>query len=616
MKTNLSEVPLKHILGVYSQLPAGSSKEEFETLVSKQLKPLLTMVYNISDIKLLFRLGISEYDYLETFYPEINMLINELCRRGQMEILTSSYCDVILSLIPSHERATQIEKTTTYIRKHFSRKPRGLWFYNQVFNPTAIPVVGLCGLDYVVISTYNQITNITEANKPFYTDELGKDVLVIPSDDRFSKLTSELYLGGLSLDRYLSECAKAAKETTGPISTIMLNMNQLMATDRSEKVYKTIYENLEGECTLPSIFIQENEIGKTHYLPNGLYGRDYSIDSSTSINQLIYDNPMLSRNYGVVNMLRDVIRESKKTIDGRKNIDNLLMMASCSSLYFPNECKTPAILRYSNRFACEIESTLANTPGISFPEETDVDFDRVKEFLIVNKSGISYLNRKGAVLSRHTIPSALFDLAFHSGEGMFVDSFIPTGAVATNKNETRLVSQNYEVTPLDKKNSDFFAKAPTVSLGKISVSLTKRFKFRQSNMIIEVEIENLSDIRLKGFTYVNTINLGLPVRCACTSPEGEIPDGGSATTQSVTLSDRHCPFTVQFVMGEDVVISRNDFEMKTHTWLGDKSFYEYTQLRIQKQLSLGPYEACRLTIGFKTEKRKEKHNDTTEQSAP
>ena len=137
---------MKYILGVYSQLPAGSSKEEFDTLVSKQLKPLLTMVYNTSGLKLLFRLSITEYDFLETYYPEINMLINELSRRGQMEILTSSYYDVILSLIPSHERSSQIEKTTTYIRQHFSKKPRGLWFYNQVFNPTTIPVVGLCAI--------------------------------------------------------------------------------------------------------------------------------------------------------------------------------------------------------------------------------------------------------------------------------------------------------------------------------------------------------------------------------------------------------------------------------------------------------------------------------------
>ena len=585
-------------------------------MVSKQLKPLLTMVYNKKDLKLLFRLSIAEFDYLETFYPEINMLINELTRRSQMEILTSSYYDVILSLIPTHERASQVEKTTTYIRKHFSRKPRGLWFYNQVFNPTSIPVVGLCGLDYVVISTYNQISNSVESTKPFYTDEMGKDVLVFPIDDRFSKLTSDLYNGNINLEKYLSDCEKSARETKGPISTIMLNMDQLMGTDGSSEVYKRIYDNLEGECTLPSIFIQENEIGKTHYLPTGLYGRDYSIGKATSINQIIYDNPMLSRNYGVVNMLRDVIRDSKKTIDGRKNIDNLLMMASSSSLYFPNECSTPSIRRNTNRFACEIEATLSGISNATFPQETDVDFDRVKELLVMNKNGITYLNKKGAVISRYTVPSALFDLAFHSGDGLFADSFIANATTQSNKTETRLVSQTYEVTPLDKKNTDFFAKAPAVNLGKIPVSLTKRYKFRQSNLILEVEIENLSDTKLKGYTYVNTINLALPVRCQCTCQESEIADGESSTTQSILMSDKACPFTVSILLGESLPVSRTDFDVKTRTWLGDKSFYEYTQLRIQKQLSLEPYEVCRLSIGFRTEKRKEKHNDTTEQSAP
>ena len=607
---------MKYIIGAYSQLPVGSSKEEFETLVSRQLKPLLTMIYNNSDMKLLFRLSIAEFDYLESYYPEINMLISELCRRGQIEILSSSYYDVILSMIPSHERSSHIEKTTTYIRKHFSKKPKGLWFYNQVFNPTTIPVVGLAGLNYIVISTYNQISNSIESNRPFYTEELGKEVLVFPSDDRYSKLTADLYRGNLTVDKYFLEIPKLLAEKSGALSTIMLNLDQLMATEGSSDAFKILFSKAGSDCTLPSIYSQENEIVKTHFLPTGLYGRDYYIGKSTSINQLIYDNSMLSRHYGLVNMLRDVLHESRKTLDDRKNLDNLMMMASCSSLYFPNECCTPSVLRQTNKFACEIEATLAADSSCPLPLETDLDFDRVKEFLVAGKSSIAYLSRKGGVLSRFTIPFALFDIAFHGGEGLFVDSFIPSGGTTKGKGETRLVSKTYEVTPLDKRNFDFFAKAPIISLGKAQVSLTKRFKFRQTNLILEIEIENLSDTKLSDYDYVNTINIALPVKCTCLCPEGELASGTSATTQSITLSEKSCPFSVTVVLGEDVLVTRTDFETKTHTWLGDKSFYEYTQLRIQKQLSLEPYEVSRLSIGFRAEKRKEKHNDTTEQSAP
>ena len=151
-------------------------------------------------------------------------------------------------------------------------------------------------------------------------------------------------------------------------------------------------------------------------------------------------------------------------------------------------------------------------------------------------------------------------------------------------------------------------------LGKVSVNLTKRYKFRQSTVIVEIEIENLSDTRLSGFTYMNTINIALPCESDVGCPEGLIKDGGSSFTQSLMVSGKSCPFSISVVLGEEADVSRTDFRQKTRTWLGDKSFYEYTQLRIKKKLSLVPYEDTRLTIGFRTEKRKEKHNDTTEQS--
>ena len=601
---------MEYILGAYSQLPFGSTMEEYETLLSRQLKPLLTMVYRNSSLKLLFRLGISEFEYLEQNHPEVNMLINDLCRKGQLELLSSSYYDVVLSLIPTHERTSQIEKTTTYIRKNFSRKPRGLWFYNQVFNPTTVPNVSLAGLDYIVVSTYNQVSGITESTRPFYTEEMGKQALVFPIDDRYSKETADLYGSSITLEKYLSNIRKMASENTSSISTIMLNLDQLMGTEGSSDVFKVIYDVMGNRCTLPSIYLSENEIARTHYLPGGIYGRDFRIGKLTSINQLIYENPKFSRNYGLVNMLREIVRDSKRMIEDRKNMEQILMKASSSSLYFPDECGNPAIHRSVNRYSCEMEVLLSRIPNMAIPEETDIDFDRIPESLIAGKSNITYLSHRGAVLSRYIISSALTDLAFHSGDGLFADSFIND---KTSK-EMKLAAKPYDVTPLDKRRTDFFAKAPALTLGKNQVNLTKRYKFRQSTLIVEIEIENLSDIPLNGFTYMNTINLALPCECEANCPEGAIVDGGSCLTQSVVVSDRCCPFNVSFVFGEEAEVSRSDFMQKAHTWLGDKSFYEYTQLSIQKKLSLGPDEVARISIGFRTEKRKEKHNDTTEQS--
>ena len=114
---------MKYILGAYSQLPFGSPEEDYEALLSKQLKPLLTLMYQNPTYRLLLRLGSNVFEYLEQKYPEINMLINDLSRKNQLEMLTSSYYDTFINLVPAPERFPQIEKTTTYIRKHFAKKP-------------------------------------------------------------------------------------------------------------------------------------------------------------------------------------------------------------------------------------------------------------------------------------------------------------------------------------------------------------------------------------------------------------------------------------------------------------------------------------------------------------
>lgn len=603
---------MQYIIGAYSQIPYGASNDEYEALVTRQLKPLLTMIYRNVNYKLLLNLGIAEFDYFENHHPELNMLINDLCRKGQVELLSNAYYDVVLSMIPTHERSSQVEKTTTYIRKHFSKKPKGLWLYNQVFNPTIVPMLSQTGLSYLVISTYNQLTGSIESTRPFYTDDLGKQALVFPTDDRFSALTQDLYKGSIDLEKYFSNVIKLAKDTTNALSTIMLNLDQLMGTELSCDVFRLLYENLGPNSTLPSIYSSSNEIARKHFLPNGIYGRDINLGKATSLNQMIYDNSMLCRHYCVVNMLKEVIRDSRRSIEDRASIENLLMKASSSRLYFPNEYRRALVMRSVNRHVCEIEVLLSRLENSILPMEVDTSFNKVMDLRFQGKSHIAYLSPKGAVLSRFIMCQNFYDLAFHSAEGLFADSFYNE---YTSK-ELKLSSKPFTVTALDKKRNDFLAISPAISLGKATVVVKKRFKFRQATVIVEIEIENTSNESVENQNYECTLNLGLPLPCSVTCSDGAINNEEWAVTQNILVSDKSCPFNVHLVLSEQLHVERNDFYQKARTWLGDNSFYEYTQLKIQKTLSLGPMQSASFTIGLRTEKHKEKHNDTFEQSAP
>ena len=111
---------MKYIIGAYTHLTQGNSQEEFKKVLNSQLKPLLTLAFSNPEFKFVLRISIFFIQWLETNYPEINMLISDLCRKGQLDLLSSSYYDSLLQLEPVHERPTRIEKANTFLRKKYS----------------------------------------------------------------------------------------------------------------------------------------------------------------------------------------------------------------------------------------------------------------------------------------------------------------------------------------------------------------------------------------------------------------------------------------------------------------------------------------------------------------
>ncbi len=594
---------MQYVLGAYSQLPFGTSSDEYEALLTRQLKPLLTKLYQEPNLKLLFHLSASSYEYFESFHPEINMLICDLCRKGQMELLSSSYYDVVLSLLPTHERSSHVEKTTTYLRKRFSKRPKGLWCYNQIFSPTLIPNVNMSGLDYIMISSYNQIANVTMLNKPFYMDEMGKTTIIFPFDDKYSKETAELAKGTITLDKYLQDMGKLAASASGAINTIMLNLDQLTSVDGSQEVFPLLYSKLGTNCTLPSIFLTQNEIKRYFYFTTGVYGRDISLGKALSINQYILEYPVSSHNFAILNMLRESMRDCKKNTDERKNLEKLFMKASSSSLYMPNHNMVPSIRRVSNKCLCEMEAILSKTPGSNMP------ISKNGEQIIPGKTSICYLNPKGATLSRINIISAMYDIAMHSGDGLFADSFIEN----TTGKETKLSAKVYEITA-DKRRTDFFAKLPNQEIKKVPLCITKRFKFRPTTVSVEVDIENLdSNNGLDGIDYCCTLDIALPQAIDVMALSGEVLDLDGKRTNSFSIAHKSCPFSILVALDDEALVSCKNNEQKVHTCIGDKTFYEYTQIKIRKKISLKPLQdSTRFTISLKIEKRKEKSNDLTE----
>jgi len=582
---------MNYVIGVYTHLSIGSSNDEFRKLLNEQLRPLLTLAFNNPDFRFVLRVSVHLVQWLETNYPEINMLIGDLCRKGQLELLGSPYYDSILSLIPSHERSVQLEKANTFFRKRFSRRPHGLWCIEQIFNTSLVGIMGLSSLEYMIISPYYQKTGQNMANRPFRMEELGKQTVIFPSDDRLSREIADLGRNGADASRFVSNTAKIISSSSGAVGTFMFNLDQMLSCNGSNQVFGSIVELTKKKTILPSEYMKDHGISLQYYLPSGVYGRDFDIGKAFNLNQYILTNNMLSRSLNCLNMLRDAAKGLKRNSDAKKLADHLFMKASFGMLLIPGMSARNDMRNALCRPLCELEAHLSQADLL--PTVADLDLDNNEEYVSQNRNYICYINTRGAVISRLNVISMHTDLAMNSSPG-FLQDFIRNGKTV------ELWSKTWEITPVDRKRQDFFAKSPVFEVNSTPLCITKHFKTRQNTIVVEYEVENLGSSPAE-FVFETLINVSFPEYVDITEEVNE--------TSSVAVIPETGNISFSVIMSEDFTMAMKNVVQEAQTLLGLHEFYQYTQIRLQKKLSIPSSEAFHFTVWLKTEKRR-KTGDT------
>ena len=575
-------------------MPFGCPEEKLELLLTKIIKPLLTDLYSHQDRKLLLYLTVNEYEWFEQKYPEINMLIYDLCKKNQLELLSGSYYDVMLPLIPAHERSIQIEKTTNYLRKRFGKRPKGMWCCQQFFSPLLIPVMEMSSIEYSVISSYSQSQNQIITTKPFWMDEMGRSVVILPFDDRFTKEITDYDLNKSNEEKLYLSIQKICGQTKEICETIMINMDQILMLNKPNFIFDVIYESLGTKnCTVPEKYLSETEISRQDYFPMNLYGRDINLGKFNSINRMIIGDPLKNRIFRATNAFREYAKNIKKNSPQRVKLETELMKANSSAVFVNNEAYDPKIRMFANQPLSELEQILVQEQNLPFT--MDLDGDRIPEQCVSSKFSVAYINSKGAVLSRLNIPKYHWDLALHNGDGIFADTFINT---VTGK-KTSLVNRKYELTPLDKNRQDFIANCSSLDLDKYILNIVKRFKFRQNALILEIDMENTGSSEANGFLYQTTLNLLLSDSCT-------IDNSFNGELNIFTVQDKSIPFSVSIATEDNTNAELKHIYQNVSDCLGDKPVYQYTQIVISKALSLKPLKEDHLSLALKIEKRKEK----------
>ncbi len=182
---------LRLVFGVFGSKPVGTDPGQLESVYQKTYKPFLTVLYNFPKLRCCLHFSGQLYDWFEEEHPEILMVVSEMVKRKQLEVVGGGYYEPIFPLIPAQDRVGQIELLTTYIRKRFGKRPRGCWIPERVWEPSLASVFNSSGMDYIFLDDRHFMSAGLRGEKmyrPCITEDQGKTVKVLPLTSRVCRM--------------------------------------------------------------------------------------------------------------------------------------------------------------------------------------------------------------------------------------------------------------------------------------------------------------------------------------------------------------------------------------------------------------------------------------------
>ena len=217
------------VFGTYNHQPDGTPSQTFETAYQQSYKPFLSLLYKFPRTHTVLHYCGALFEWMEDQHPEFIMLLKEMIRRKQVELLGGGYHAPILPLIPDGDKLGQIEKMSTFIRTTFGTRPRGSWLTERVWEPTLARILSNSGIEYTFLDDHHfHIAGVREAEcyQPYRTEDQGKAVTVFPLH-----LGLQAMVPSGSAEDLILELRGIAARGQGQIAVILVP-GEMLAEDR------------------------------------------------------------------------------------------------------------------------------------------------------------------------------------------------------------------------------------------------------------------------------------------------------------------------------------------------------------------------------------------------
>jgi len=438
------EKKISLVLGSHAHVPSGAPESEFESVYQNRMLPFVSNLYRYSKINAVIHYsGVLLY-WAERTHPEFFMLIEEMVNKKQIEILGGGFYEPMFPLIPLQDRIGQIEFMTTYLRKHFGKRPLGCRISGMTWEPHLANTLCASDMNYTFLSQDQFKLAGIKSSALFYpciSEDQGKLVTIFPVSSSVEKNLEEksFSLCFLELKGKFTEEYKPGSNSDFFDEKIVCIFPEKVSSSPEEPpdaAWSRFFEEISlsdefVETTLPSKILKNHKPFKKASFPDSSsYGNDFSP------RRFIIENDEANSIYSKMIFTNVLINQLKGDKSRKVNAREELWKAQDSCLFSPGNGHLRSELRkaaYSSLLRAE---RLTRDKGKSMLSviQHDFNFDGNKEFLFQGSSLNCYIRQKGA---------SIFELDYMPIEWNYLDCGV-------SKTGRRMAFADY-LLPLDAK---------------------------------------------------------------------------------------------------------------------------------------------------------------------
>jgi 4-alpha-glucanotransferase len=552
------------VFGTHNALPVGDYDFVFERVYQRAYKPFLTAVNRFPDFPVALHYSGVLLEWFERNHPEILILLGDMVKRRQLELLTGGYYEPLLPLIPHPDRLGQIEKLTTFVRSRFGRRPRGGWLAERVWDPSLVSALTNSGIEYTFLGEgHFRAAGVESAELccAALTEDQGRPLTVFPLCDALSqKLASD------SPEDVVSAIARQADPSGERVVVLIEDGERLGDHEGSyqvcyeERWLERFFEALQAkrdviEPVTPSQHLRDVVPRRRLYFASTSYaqlmswdGRRRS-DSGPLFRHFLARYPESSLLYARMLYTHLLVGQIRGDKYRKRAASEELWKGQCANVYWHSRqggIYSSHLRKRAYQAFIDAEK-LTRDNGLFLPSINSLDFDLdgQKEYLFHGANIDAYVHSVGgAIFEFDFVPSS-----WNYGDGLsrqredyhrdedkifdaypkriFVDHLLgPKTTLESFRNAEHqelgdFATAVYEMRDLDRENRELELSREAPADGS-SLRITKLYRFKKSGVQLRYTLENVGEKKLD-LRFGSEVNLSFAsgiAKAVRVTPEG------------------------------------------------------------------------------------------------